>query len=131
MAESNELSMPKIFGVNGEEMAPSDIKQNDILVVFWVEPTKYKAETSVVLFEKFGEGIRFDPRRIVFLSRAEFELPDMYCYFLSDIREIRFCAKSSSASFQTFLKLHELYKENRRLIERLERIEKRFRDFTA
>ncbi len=137
MAEGDTLSigtiqpMPKIFGVNGEEMAPSDIKENDILVVFWVEPTKYKAETSVVRFEKFGEGTRFDARRVVFLSRAEFELPDICSYPLNDIREIRFCAKSSSASSQIFDKLHEFYKENRKLAEKLRTVRKRFMDFVA
>ncbi len=62
MAKGDKLSigvaqpMPKIFGINGEEMAPSDIKENDILVVYWARParSKYKAEISVVRFGGWG-----------------------------------------------------------------------------
>ncbi len=131
MAEADKLTiglvkpMPKIFGVNGEEMASSDLKEDDILVVFWAEPTKHKAETSVVRFKKFGEGIKADARKVVFLSEAKYEPLIVCCYPLSDIREMRFCARSSSASSLIFCDLHELYKENRILTARVQRIKER------
>ncbi len=133
MAEGDKLSigtvqlMPKIFGVNGEEMAPRDLKESDILVVYWANPKKNKAETSVVRFEKFGELIRADARRVVFLSEAEHDPLCVCCYPLNDILEMRFCARGSSASSQTFLKLRELYKENRILTAKLQTIRERFR----
>ena len=136
MAKGDKLSvgtvqsMPKIFGVNGEEMASGYIKENDILLVYWADPTEYKTETSVVRFETFRGETRFDPRKVVFLDRAEFEHGPC-CYPLKDILEMRFCARDSSASSQIFLKLRELYKENRRLTGRLERIEARLRNLAA
>ena len=117
--------MPKIFGVDGREMAPEDLKINDILLVYWAKPTEHKAETSVVRFEKFRGGTRFDARGIVFLSRAEFEPLSTCCYPLEDISEIRFCAHDSSASAQVFSILHSLYKENRELKSRMERSKER------
>ncbi len=132
MAEGDKLSIGavqsacKIFGANGEEMAPSDLRKNDVLVVYWADQSKYGAETSVVRFEKFVEGITFDPRKVVFLTRAEFEPLSICCYPQSDIREMRFCARDSSASSQIFLKLHGLYKENRILTARLQTIRERF-----
>ena len=124
------LNIPKIYGADGKEMAPEDLKIDDILLVYWANPTEYKTEASVVRFEKFRGGTRFDARRVVFLSRAELEHGPCY-YPLDDILEMRFCARDSSASSQTFLKLSELYKENRRLTQRLERIEKRLRDLAV
>lgn len=137
MAGEDKLSvsavqpMPKIFDVNGEEMAPSDLKENDMLVVRWVEPAKYKAETSVVRFEKFSEVTKWTPNRVIFFGRADFEPLSVCRYPLEDISEIRFCAKSSSASSQVFNKLHEFYKENKRLWDRIERINKRLQDLSA
>jgi len=142
MAEADELStgiveakpalnIPKIYGTDGEEMAPENLKTGDILLVCWAESAKCGAKTSVVRFEKFGEPTRFDPRRAIFFSRAEFEQLSVCCYPLEAISEMRFCAHDSSASAQTFSKLHELYKENRTLTERLERIERRLRDLAA
>ncbi len=132
MAEGDKLSigtaqpMPKIFGVNGEEMVPRDLKESDVLVVYWANPKKNKAETSVVRFEKFGEGTRADTSRVVFLSRADFEPLSVCCYLLNTIREMRFCAQDSSASSQIFLKLHDLYRENRILTAKLQTIRERF-----
>jgi len=138
MAEEDRLStgvvktepvpyMPNIFGVDGEAMDPKDLKKGDMLVVFWKEPTKYKAEISIVCFEKFGEG---DKRsgKIIFFSRAEFEPLSTCCYPLEDIREMRFCACDSSASGLVFGKLASLEKENRTLWDRLERIKKNLLD---
>lgn len=123
--------MPKIFGVDGRKMAPEDLKVRDILVVYWKEPAKYKTETSVVRFEKFVEQSVWSGKKSSFFCRAESE-PLSVCYYpLEEISEIRFCARDSSASSQIFLKLHDLYKENRRLTEKLETIKKRIMDLAA
>ncbi len=123
--------MPNIFSFSADDkrMAPEDLILGDILVVYWKDSENYKTETSVVRFEKFGEGTRFDQRRVVFLCRADFEPLSACCYPLKDISEMRFCARDSSASSQIFFKLHELYKENRILTEKLETIRKRFMKF--
>ena len=123
--------MPKIFRVGGEEMAPGELKEGDILVVYWKEPAKYKTETSIVRFERFGEGIKVDPRKVVFMCRAEFDPPSICCYKLEDILEMRFCAHGSSASAQVFNKLTSLHKENRRLSARIERIQSRLLDLAS
>lgn len=138
MAGGDKLSigtvqpMPKIFGVNGEEMTPSDLKQSDILVVFWAgsAKSKYKAGISVVRFGGWGEN-RLIGKGWIFFVRAESEPLSECCYPLKDISEIRFCARDSSASSQIFLELCELYKENRRLTGKLERIKERFMNFLA
>lgn len=136
MAEGDKLSigivqpMPKIFGVNGEEMALSDLRRCDILVVHWAEPAKYKAKTSVVRFEWPGENglVR---KEWIFLSRAESEPLNECCYPLKDISEMRFCAHDSSASAQVFNTLASLYKENRMLWSRVKRIEDRLKNLAA
>lgn len=137
MAEGDKLSigdtrpepvsnMPFISGTDGETMAPEDLKEGDILVVYWVEPTKYKAQVSIVRFERLGPGEVSDARRVIFLSRAESEPLGARFYPLADISEMRLCAHDSSASSQIFGKLHDLFEENNRLWGRLERIKERF-----
>ena len=133
---TSATEMPKIFRVGGEEMAPGELKEGDILVVYWKEPAKYKTEASIVRFERFWKDIRVDPSNVVFMSRAEFDQPSIssichYNYKFSDILEMRFCARGSSASAQVFNKLASLHKENRRLSARIERIQSRLLDLAS
>ena len=144
MAEEDRLStgvveakpapyMPKISGVDGKAMTPEDLKRGDILVVYWVESAKYRAETSVVCFEKFEkfEENIWAKKGVIFLRRAEFEPSSACCYPLEAISEMRFCAPDSSASAQVFNKLSSLCEENKILQDRLERTKNRLSGLMA
>ena len=120
------METPKVLGACGEEMALEDLKQGDVLLVYWKGPAKPR---TFVRFDRFEErlGERFKPERDP-IRFETIEFDDMTVsrlYSLGNISQILFCAHDSPGSIQMFRELMSLYEEKRVLRNKLKRIGKR------